>query len=154
MSWMARMHARRRGSSSSTRPLRDHNPDWVPLGPDEIVKEVAKLAREGLSSSQIGLRLRDQYGVPDVKLATGKSIVAIMKEAGVKFDFPEDVRSLMKKAVRLSAHLATTPKDLSNRRRLQLVEAKIRRLVKYYHRTGVLPKDWNYSLETAKLLVE
>ena len=134
--------------------MRDHNPDWVPLDAGETTKVVARLAKEGLSSSQIGLRLRDQYGVPNVKLATGKSIMTIMKESGVKFDFPEDLRSLMKRAVRLSAHLASRPKDLSNRRRLQLVESKIRRLVKYYHRTGALPKDWNYSLETAKLLVE
>ncbi|MGQ9582703.1 MAG: 30S ribosomal protein S15 [Thermoplasmatota archaeon] len=151
---MARMHARRRGSSSSTRLPRDHSPDWVPIDAEEIVKVVGKLAKEGLSSSQIGTRLRDQYGVPSVKLATGKSVLTIMKESGVRVDIPEDVRNLMRNAVRLSAHLATRPKDLSNRRRLQLMESKIRRLVRYYHRTGALPKDWQYSLESAKLLVE
>ncbi len=154
MNRMARMHARRRGASSSTRLPRDNNPDWVPIRGEEIVRTVGKLAREGLSSSQIGMRLRDQYGVPTVKLATGKSIVSIMKESGVKLEIPEDVRNLMRKAIRLSAHLAARPKDLSNRRRLQLTEAKIRRLVRYYHRTGALPKNWQYSLESAKLLVE
>ncbi|MBM4249820.1 MAG: 30S ribosomal protein S15 [Euryarchaeota archaeon] len=151
---MARMHARRRGSSSSTRPLRTANPEWVPVDSAEVTKLVAKMAKEGLTSAQIGTRLRDQYGVPSVRLATGKSVLRLMKESGLKLDFPEDVRNLMKRAVRLSGHLSGRPRDLHNRRRLQLVESKIRRLVKYYHGTGALPEDWNYSLETAKLLVE
>lgn len=151
---MARMHARRRGSSSSTRPLRTSNPEWVPIDSAEIGNLVGKMAKEGLSSAQIGTRLRDQYGVPNVKLATGKSVLSLMKESGVKMEFPEDLRNLMKRAVRLSLHLSTRPKDLHNLRRLHLMEAKIRRLVKYYHGTGSLPKDWRYSLESAKLLVE
>jgi small subunit ribosomal protein S15 len=148
------MHARRRGSSSSTRPLRTGNPEWVPMNPEEVTKMIGKLAKEGLSSSQIGVRLRDQYGVPDVKLSTGKTVLKIMKEGGTKMDFPEDLRNLMHRAVKLSGHLASRPKDLHNHRRLHLLEAKIRRLVKYYHRTGSLAKDWYYSLESAKLLVE
>jgi len=151
---MAKMHARRRGSSSSTRPLRTSNPEWVQLSKEEITKLVAKMAKDGMSSSQIGIKLRDQYGIPSIRLATGKSMVALMKETGAKLEFPEDVRNLMKRAVALSGHLAGNVKDLHNLRRLHLLEAKIRRLVKYYHRTSVLPKDWNYSLETAKLLVE
>jgi small subunit ribosomal protein S15 len=151
---MARMHARRRGSSSSTRPLRTGNPEWVPMSPEEVTKLIGKMAKEGLPSSQIGVRLRDQYGVPDVKLSTGKTVLKIMKESGTKMEFPEDLRNLMHRAVKLSGHLASRPKDLHNRRRLHLIEAKIRRLVKYYHRTGALDKDWYYSLESAKLLVE
>ena len=151
---MARMHARRRGSSSSTRPLRSSSPEWVPVDAAEIGKLIGKMAKDGLSSAQIGTRLRDQYGVPNVKLATGKSVLSLMKESGLKMEFPEDVRNLMKRAVKLAGHLSTRPRDLHNKRRLELLEAKIRRLVKYYHGTGALAKDWNYSLETAKLLVE
>lgn len=151
---MARMHARRRGSSSSTRPLRSSNPEWVPISSEEVTKLIGKMAKEGLSSSQIGVRLRDQYGVPDVKLSTGKTVLKLMKEGGTKMEFPEDLRNLMHRAVKLAGHLSNKPKDLHNRRRLALIESKIRRLVKYYHRTGALAKDWYYSLESAKLLVE
>jgi small subunit ribosomal protein S15 len=151
---MAKMHTRKRGISSSTRPLRTSNPEWVPIDAAEIGNLVGKMAKEGLSSAQIGTRLRDQYGVPNVKLATGKSVLSLMKASGIKMEFPEDVRNLMKRAVHLSVHLSTRPKDLHNKRRLGLIEAKIRRLVKYYHDTGALPKDWFYSLDTAKLLVE
>jgi len=151
---MAKMHARRRGTSSSTRPLRTSSPEWVPIDAAEIGKLVGKMAKEGLSSAVIGTKLRDQYGVPNVKLATGKSVLSLMKASGIKMEFPEDVRNLMKRAVHLSVHLSTRPKDLHNKRRLALIEAKIRRLVKYYHETGVMPKEWFYSLDTAKLLVE
>ena len=43
--------------------------------------------------------------------------------------------------------------DLHNKRALQLTESKIRRLVKYYHNTGVLPMDWVYSPSTAEILI-
>jgi len=151
---MAKMHTRKRGSSSSTRPLRTSSPEWVPIDAAEIGHLVGKMAKDGLSSAVIGTRLRDQYGVPNVKLATGKSVLALMKASGIKMEFPEDVRNLMKRAVHLSVHLSTRPKDLHNLRRLHNIEAKIRRLVKYYHDTGDLPKDWFYSLDTAKLLVD
>jgi small subunit ribosomal protein S15 len=45
-------------------------------------------------------------------------------------------------------------KDMATNRNLQLIEAKIRRLVKYYKRNDILPKDWIYSLKTAELLIE
>ena len=47
----------------------------------KIIALVEKLAKQDLSSSQIGLNLRDSYGVPNVKLITGKSISEILKNA-------------------------------------------------------------------------
>ena len=65
---MARMHARRRGQSGSRRPLVSKAPEWVGLESDEIVETVGKLASQGRSSAEIGLILRDQYAVPNVRL--------------------------------------------------------------------------------------
>ncbi len=151
---MARMHARRKGRSSSLRPYRTEAPKWVTLEPEEIEQLIEDMAKEGLSSSVIGIRLRDQYGIPNVKLVTNKKITQIMKERGVMPKLPEDLASLMKKAVHLHEYLLEHPKDLHNRRGLQLIEAKIMRLQKYYKRTGVLPPKWKYSIKTAKLYVE
>lgn len=148
------MHSSRKGSSGSKKPLVGENPKWVPLSADEIKELVAKLAGEGMSPAKIGLVLRDQYAVPSVKLATGKSMKEILEEKGVKFELPEDLQALMKRAVTLSSHLAKNPKDLHNLRGRQLVESKIRRLVKYYKREGVIPESWNYTLGTAALQVE
>jgi small subunit ribosomal protein S15 len=151
---MARMHARRKGASSSTRPFRLKNPEWVTLSKEEIADVVVKLSKEGLSPSVIGMRLRDQYGVPDVKLATNKSITKILLEKGIKIDMPEDLRALLKRVVSLNNHLASHPKDMHNKRRMQLVESKIRRLTRYYQETGKVDSTWKYSIDTAKLLVE
>lgn len=151
---MARMHARRKGKSSSKRPYKTKNPKWVALSSTEIERFVVNLANEGLSTSAIGIRLRDQYAVPNVKLATGKSITEILKANGVKFEIPEDIRNLMKRAVNLHAHLDVNPHDLHNKRGLALIEAKIRRLLCYYKKNGVMPEDWKYSIEAAELQVE
>jgi ribosomal protein S15P/S13E len=31
--------------------------------------------------------------------------------------------------------------------------SKIRRLEKYYHREGVLPEDWKFSIQRAEMLI-
>ena len=151
---MARMHARRKGKSSSTKPYRTQNPSWVPMSGTEIEELIVKLSKEGKSTSEIGIILRDQFGVPSIKLATSKKTTRILKDNKIEFKLPEDLTNLIKKAVNLSDHLNENPKDLHNKRSLHLTEQKIRRLVKYYKRTDVLPPDWEYSLRTAKLLVD
>jgi len=148
------MHARRKGKSGSNKPLRTSPPEWVVLQPAEIEEEVIKLWKDGHSTSIIGIKLRDQLGIPSVKLTTGKNIARILKDAGVAPNLPEDLSNLMKRALNLQAHLSEHPKDLHNKRALHLVEAKIRRLTRYYVRESVLPPDWRYSIATAKLLVE
>ncbi len=149
---MARIHARHRGRSGSSPQTREKNPKWAPK-PKDVEKEVTKLASEGLSTSQIGINLRDIHGVPSVKLATGKSILCILKENEASPSLPEDLTNLMRKAVRLGEHLRVNSKDVHNTRALRLTEAKILRLVKYYRSNKVLPDDWKYSLANAKLLV-
>jgi small subunit ribosomal protein S15 len=151
---MSRMHSGRKGSSGSRKPVVDKNPDWVQMSADEVKDLVAKFAGEGVSMAKVGLVLRDQYAIPDVRLATGKSIKEICAEKGVKFELPEDLSNLMKRAVQMTTHVSNNPKDYHNIRGRHLIESKIRRLVKYYKREGVLPETWNYSLDTAALQVE
>jgi len=152
---MARIHARRKGKSGSTHPIsRKKHPEWSSLNPREVESRVLELAKSGKSTSEIGLILRDQYAVPDVKLATGKKISKILEANKIKPEIPEDLRSLIRTALQLQKHIAGNKKDFKNKRNLQLTESKIRRLAKYYHRENRLPKDWKYSLEQAKLMFE
>jgi small subunit ribosomal protein S15 len=151
---MSRMHASRRGRSGSKRPLVDKTPGWVQQSPDEVKDLVAKMAGEGVSMAKIGLILRDQYAVPNVMLVTGKSMKEICAEKGIKAELPEDLSALMRRAVSLNGHIKNNPKDRHNIRGMQLVESKIRRLVKYYKREGILPKGWSYSIATAALQIE
>ncbi len=151
---MARMHARKKGKSSSKKPYVTENPKWVTQKPNEIEKLVMELHNEGNTPAMIGLRLRDQYAIPNVKLATGKSITTILRENDVQASFPEDLTNLMKKAINLYAHLRDNPRDKHNLRGVHLIEAKIRRLTRYYKSTGVLPEDWNYSPAKAELEIK
>jgi len=151
---MARLHAKRKGRSGSTRPFLKANPAWVTTEPAEIEEMIVRLHAEGLTTSAIGVRLRDSYGVPNVRLATGKTITDILKAKGVKIDLPEDLGSLMKRAVELQVHLKEHRKDASNKRGLQLIESKIRRLSRYYKEEGILPSDWDYSIKLAELQVK
>jgi small subunit ribosomal protein S15 len=151
---MARIHARKKGKSKSSRPYRAEKPEWTTLKSKEVERMVIKLADEGHSSSVIGMKLRDQHGIPSVKLATGKSVLRILAENKRSPKLPEDIRNLMKKAVNIGEHLSENPKDIHNRRALGLTEAKIRRLMKYYKGQGTLPPEWVYNLKSAKLLVE
>jgi small subunit ribosomal protein S15 len=150
---MARMYSRKKGSSGSSKP-KVKDAKWVSHKPAEIKDIVVKLANEGKSSSEIGSILRDQYGIPSVRMVTEKKIAGIMKENKVSGDLPEDMFNLLKNAVRLRAHLDGNKHDRYSKRGLELTESKIRRLAKYYKSRDVLPGDWNYDPEKAKLLVK
>jgi small subunit ribosomal protein S15 len=150
---MARMHARRRGQSGSVRPYRKEAPAWANTDVEAIEKIVVDLRKEGLTSARIGLIFRDRYGVPDVKLVTGKRIDEILNDKGMRSEIPEDLRNLIVKALGLRKHLAENRNDLHNKRQLQLTESKVRRLVRYYTGSGRLPSDWSYKPETAEILL-
>jgi len=151
---MARMYSRKHGKSGSKRPLRDKPPSWVRYSKKEVEQLVVKLAKEDKSTAEIGLILRDQYGIPNVREITGKKITQILKEHGFKFEYPEDMMNLMRKALRIREHLAKHKHDPFAIRGLELTESKIRRLGKYYKRRKILPEDWKYDPEKLKLIVK
>jgi small subunit ribosomal protein S15 len=149
---MARMHSRRRGKSGSKKPLKK-SAKWVEYKPHEIEDLVVKNAHAGMTSAAIGLMLRDEYGIPSVRMITGKTVAQIMKEKSVYPKYPEDMFSLIKKAVNLMSHMDKNKKDYTSYRGLELTESKIRRLGKYYIKNGMLPKGWKYDKNHAKLLI-
>jgi len=151
---MARMHARRRGSSGSKKPFLKEKPSWVTIESKEVEEKIVKLANEGKTPAMIGTILRDSYAVPSVRLVTSKTVGQILAENKIASRLPDDLQNLMRRAVSLQEHVKKNPKDNHNKRGLNLIESKIRRLVKYYNREGRLPEGWKYSLETAKLEIE
>ncbi len=151
---MARIYSRKKGKSGSTKPVIKKPKKWIKLKKKEIEDLVVDLANERKISSQIGMILRDKYGIPDVQVETGKSISQIMKENDVYPDYPEDMMSFFRKAVKLRSHLEKNKPDKSSKRGLENLESKIRRLGKYYVRKGEMPKGWKYSPEEVKLIVQ
>ena len=151
---MARMHARRKGQSGSTHPIRTKPPEWSSLNPRETESRVIELSKRGKSTSEIGTVLRDQYAIPDIKVATGQKVSKILEKNNIKSEIPEDLRNLVRTALKLEKHLESNKKDLKNRRNLQLTESKIWRLTKYYHKKNRLPKGWKYDSKQAKLMFD
>ena len=151
---MARMHSPGRGKSGSTKPMVDSAPEWSNTDEKEVTELILSLAAEGHSTAAIGTILRDQHAVPDVRLVLGKRIGQVLAENDISPKYPEDMMSLMRRALRLSDHLESNRKDRHNARQLELTESKIRRLATYYMNEGQLESGWAYKREQLRLMVE
>lgn len=150
---MARMHGNAKGKSGSKKPVKKTKPVWVRYKPNEVEFLIVKLAKEGKTPSQIGLVLRDLYGIPNVKVMMGKSVTQLMKEKSLLAELPEDLMALIKKSILIRKHLEQNHKDVTAKRGLQLTESKIKRLVKYYKRTEKIQEGWKYDPEKIKLII-
>jgi small subunit ribosomal protein S15 len=148
---VGRLHSHRHGKSHSIRPVTPSSPTWVKQTPDEIEELVVKYAKEGLKTSEIGTKLRDQYAIPITKHIVKKSIVQILEQRGVKPDMPEDLNNLVTKALGLQKHLKAHKSDKRNVRSLELLEAKVHRLSSYYKKIDRIPKTWKYKAVIAQL---
>lgn len=149
---MAKMHSRKKGRSGSKKPA---NPaKWVTYKPNEVERLVVKFRNEGMDATRIGMVMRDQYGIPSVRDVTDKTIMQILADNNLLLKIPEDLLSLLKRAVNLREHMEKNKKDYTSKHGLELLESKIRRLVKYYVRKNRLPTGFKYEPEKAKLLVE
>ena len=145
------MPKQEKGRAHSTRPVSRRPPSWCKYQPEEEEAFIIKLAKEGHSLSSIGTILRDQYAIPLVKPITGKSISDILKAADLAPSMPEDLANLVKKAQGLAVHMDKNNKDLHNKRSMQIIEARIHKLSRYYKRIGVLPKKWKYKTKVASI---
>jgi len=150
---MARMYSGRKGKSGSTKPSKITRLSWVRYKPNEIELLIAKLAKEGKTSSQIGLFLRDVYGIPNIKQVIGKNVTTILKEKNILSKIPEDLMALIKRSITLKKHLESNKHDVPAKRGLELTESKIRKLVKYYKKTKKLDNDWKYDPDKIKILI-
>jgi small subunit ribosomal protein S15 len=145
------MPKQEKGKSHETRPVSKRAPSWCKYQSEEVEALIVKLAKEGNSASRIGTILRDQYSVPLSKPITGKRILKIMKENKLAPAFPEDLASLLKKAESLALHLEKNRTDLYNRRALQLIEAKIHKLSRFYKKEGIVSASWKYEPKIASI---
>ena len=148
---MGRMHTHRHGKSHSIRPSTLRAPSWITQSPAEIEELVIKYSKDGLTPSQIGIKLRDQHSIPLIKPITKKSIGEILEENDLKADMPEDLENIVKKAVGLQKHLKANKGDRRNVRSLELIEAKVHRLSVYYKKINRIPKNWKYKSVVAQL---
>merc|ERR1711865_109022 len=150
---MGRMHAPGKGISKSSLPYKRTPPSWLKISAADVEENICKLAKKGLTPSQIGVILRDSHGIAQVKGVTGQKIVRILKANGLAPEIPEDLYMLIKKAVQVRKHLEKNRKDKDSKFRLILIESRIHRLARYYRTTRKLPANWRYESATASTMV-
>merc|ERR1711974_509844 len=146
-------HAPGKGISQSALPYRRSVPTRLKLSSNDVKDQIYKLAKKGLTPSQIGVILRDSHGVAQVRFLTGNKILRILKRKGLAPDLPEDIYFLIKKAVSIRKHLDRNRKDRDAKFRLILIESRIHRLARYYKSKGFVPPPWKYESATASTLV-
>lgn len=140
-----------KGKSHQIRPVSKRPPSWCKYQPEEVEALIVKLAKEGNSPSRIGTILRDQYAVPLTKPITGKRVIKVLRENELAPSLPEDLASLLGKAESLVLHLEKNRTDSVNKRALQLIEAKIHKVSRYYKQKGLLPTNWKYETKVASI---
>lgn len=146
---MGRLHSHRHGKAHSLRPMEPMIPEGVQKA--EVEDLIVKYAKEGLTPSQIGIKLRDQHAIPLVKPIIGRTLTEVLKEKDLLTDIPEDLNNIVNTAVGLQKHLKVHNGDRRNVRSLELIEAKVHRLSTYYKRIGRIPKKWKYKAVIAQL---
>jgi len=117
--------------------------DIVKMENKEIEELVLKLAKQGMSPTQIGQTLKNTYGMYSVKDIGGK-IKKMIAAHGIKEEIPFDLQNLLKKVEALKRHFAKNLQDKPVKRNLLINESKIRKLSAYHKKKGNLPKDWKY----------
>lgn len=146
------MHSRRKGKSGSTRPAKESQPGWVRYKPKELEMLITKLAKEGHSASEIGIILRDTYGVPSVRQVSEKRLTQVLVEKSLAPKIPEDLINLIKRLITIRKHMEKNKQDMTAKRGLQLTESKIFRLVKYYKKNKKLPREWKLDEQSIRLV--
>ena len=146
---MGRLHTHNHGKAHSTRPFPLSVPKWIAVEPNKIEELIVKYRKEGLSTSQIGIKLRDQHSIPLVKPIIKNTITQVLKKNDLMPDLPEDLNNIVTKAIGLQKHLKSNKGDNRNRRSLELIEAKIHRLSTHYKKN----KNINYSYVIFFLLI-
>ena len=147
------MHTPGKGISGSSLPYKRTPPSWLKTTAAQVEDQVGKLAKKGLTPSQIGAVLRDNQGIAQVKFVTGSKILRLLKKAGLAPEIPEDLYMLIKKAVAVRKHLDRNKKDKDSKFRLILIESRIHRLSRYYRLSRKLPPSFKYESATASTLV-
>ena len=148
---MGRMHGT--GISASALPYSRRVPKHVAFNSEQVIDLIVKHAKKGMTESQIGALLRDQYGIPQVRFLTGQKIHRILKKKGVAPKVPEDLYYLIKKAVAMRKHLERNHNDLDSKFRLNIKESRIHRIARYYRRTGKVPSNFRYNHKKAIALI-
>lgn len=102
-------------------------PAWLKLSEEELKKIIAQLS-EKYSPAQLGLILRDQYGVPTTKVY-GKKLSAYFKEMGK--DYNIELKNAKEKVEKIKEHMVKNKTDKKAKHKFQKATSHFNALKKY-----------------------
>ena len=102
-------------------------PVWVKMTEEELKKIILELS-EKYQPAQVGLVLRDQYGIPTTKIY-GKKLSHYLKELGK--DHYVEVKNMEKRLEKLKDHTRKNVTDKIAKHKLQKIQSKHNALKKY-----------------------
>jgi len=110
-----------------TLSMKHPKPVWLKMTEEEMKKLILELSERN-QPAQIGLILRDQYGIPTTKVF-GKKLSAYLKEAGRNEFF--EVKNIEKKVAKIKEHMKNNGQDKKAKHKFQKANSKLNALRKY-----------------------
>jgi small subunit ribosomal protein S15 len=105
-------------------------PAWLKVSEEELVKLITTLS-EKYQPAQVGLILRDQYGIPTTKVY-GKKLGQYLEQIGKKIN--PDLKNIEKKVDKINDHLKKHITDRKAKHMLQKSVSKLNSLRNYSKR--------------------
>ncbi|KAL6120967.1 hypothetical protein NUSPORA_02199 [Nucleospora cyclopteri] len=139
---MGRMHSAGKGHSIAMKPFKTVPPTFLnkPIG--DIEKMIIAQAKKGVPISTIGTNMRDIHGIGNIQDILGCTLLAFLKKNNAAPAIPEDLNCLIEKAAEIRMHLVVHRKDNDAKYRLNLVNSRLHRLLRYHVQKGNLPKNF------------
>jgi|SRR3989338_3388456 len=81
---------------------------WVKMKPAELENKIVELAKEGKSPAEIGMILRDKFGIPKTRIF-GKRVNQILREKDV--EIKSEKKIVEGKIAHLKEHIVKNKKD-------------------------------------------
>lgn len=106
-------------------------PVWLKTSEEEIKKAIAELAGK-YQPAQIGLILRDQYGLPSTRIF-GKKLSVYLKELGIDTKAIE-LQNVEKKVEGMKEHLKKHQLDKKAKHKIQKPQSRVSRMKRYLSR--------------------
>ena len=103
-------------------------PVWLKMTEPELKKIIAELADKH-QPAEIGLILRDQYGVPTTKVY-GKKLSIYLEELGIENNI--ELKNAEKKLKRIEEHLKENITDKKSKHKQQKLQSRFNLLRNYY----------------------
>jgi len=103
-------------------------PVWLKYTKEEVEAIILKLANKGMTTEKIGLVLRDQYGIPKVKIL-GIKIKEVLKERA-NFEEPT-ILNLRRRIEKIEEHYKKNKGDKKAERSLIITKSRLKKREKY-----------------------